>query len=350
MNRSFAQFTSALQLRRLRLVHGVTTVCVVFTLAACATLPPPTGELDAAQQAVAHASGADADQYAATAIAQARNELTQAQAALQAGRDDDARALALAAAADADLAYARSNAAITRSDFVQHRDEIDALRQRLQMPAETVDSSPLDDATPAAPAASTGGATPADAAIGLAGRLRTLEADPRLNAVAAYERLLAHQALDALTAARGRNRAAAAQLADHRVAIAELAARTQATRRLIDTMERTRSDLLVEASRQDAERARREAEQLRIQAQVQAEEAQRLREQADAEAAARQQAEDVIIDVGATQAAKLKAARAKEADLARQEAALEAATGADRAPAKSGSSTKSASKKKKKPI
>ena len=347
MNRSFAQFTSALQLRRLQLVHGVTTACVVFTLAACATLPPPTGELAAAQQAVAHASSVDADQYAATAIAQARTELTQAQAALQAGRDDDARALALAAAADADLAYARSNAAITRSDFVQHRDEIDGLRQRLQMPAETVDSSPLDAAMPAMPA----GAPPADeATAGLAGRLRTLESDPRLNAGAAYERLLAHQALDALMAARGRNRDAAAQLAERRVAIAELAARTQATRRLIDSMERTRSDLLVEASRQDAERARREAEQLRIQAQVQAEETQRLREQADAEAAARQQAEDVIIDVGASQAAKLKAARAKEADLARQEAELEAAAAVDDAPAKSSKSTKPSSKKKKNPI
>ena len=53
-----------------------------------------------------------------------------------------------------------------------------------------------------------------------------------------------------------------------------------------------------------------------MQAQIQAEEAQRLREQADAEAAARQQAEDVIIDVGADEAAKLKAARAREAALA----------------------------------
>jgi hypothetical protein len=330
MNRSFAQFDNALQLRRLQLARSVTAACVLFTLAACATLPPPTGELDAAQQAVARASGADADQYAGTAIAQARNELAQAQAALQAGRDGDARTLALAAAADADLAYARSNAATTRSDFAQHRDEIDGLRQRLQMPAETLGNSPLDEPTPAAPA----GPAPADAGAELGGRLRALEADSRLNTGAAYERLLAHQALDALAAARGRNRPAAAQLAERRVAIAELAARTQATRRMIDTMERTRGDLLVEASRQDAERARREAEQLRIQAQVQAEEAQRLREQADAEAAARQQAEDVIIDVGATQAAKLKAARAREAELARQEAALEAAAGTEPPPVK----------------
>jgi hypothetical protein len=317
---------------------------MVFTLAACATLPPPTGELDAAQQAVARANGGDADQYAGATIAQARAELTQAQAAMQAGRDADARTLALAAAADADLAYARSNAATTGSDFVQHRDEIDVLRQRLQVPAETVAASPLDDRVPA-PVAAT-----ADAGVQLGARLRAIEADPRLNAMAAYERLMAHQALDALAAARGRNRDAATQLAQRRVEIAELAARTQATRRLIDAMERTRSDLLVEASRQEAERARREAEQLRIQAQVQAEEAQRLREQADAESAARQQAEDVIIDVGASEAAKLKAARAREADLARQEAELEAASGADTAAPSSAAARKATQKKKKKPL
>jgi hypothetical protein len=149
-----------------------------------------------------------------------------------------------------------------------------------------------------------------------------LESDPRLNGFAAYERLIAHQALDSLAAARSRARDNAARIAERRVSIAELAARTQATRRAIDGMERQRSELLVEASRQDAERARQEAEQLRVQAQVQAEEAQRLREQADAEAAARQQAEEVIVDVGATETAKLKAARDKEAALARQEAEL----------------------------
>jgi hypothetical protein len=114
-------------------------------------------------------------------------------------------------------------------------------------------------------------------------------------------------------------------LASRRVSIAELAARSELTERAIDRLDRTRSELLVEASRREAERARQEAERLRVQAQIQAEETQRLRAAAEAEAAARQQAEDVIIDVGGEQAAKLKAARKREAELARQEAELMAA-------------------------
>ena len=345
MNQSFAQIPRALHLRPLQSARRLLLACA-FTLGGCATLPPPTSEIDAAQQAVTRASGADADQYAGAQVAQARNELAQAQAAMASGRDDDARALALTAAADADLAFATSNSATTRADFAQHADEIATLQQRLRMPAEAVPPSALDTETGAS--APTPGVDAAQAA--LAARLLALESDSRLNAFAAYERLLAHQAVDALAGARGRSRDNAASIAERRVSIAELAARTQATRRQIDAMERQRSDLMVEASRQDAERARQEAEQLRIQAQVQAEETQRLREQADAEAAARQQAEDVIIDVGATEAAKLKAARDKEAALAKQEAALMAEGAAPATPpAKTGAkpAAKAPAKKKK---
>jgi class 3 adenylate cyclase len=81
---------------------------LTVTLAGCASLPPPTGELAAAQQAVARAAQADAEQYAAAEFAAAQNELSQAQAAMSAGRDDDARRLALLADADAALAAARA--------------------------------------------------------------------------------------------------------------------------------------------------------------------------------------------------------------------------------------------------
>jgi len=346
MNQSFAQFPRALHVRPLHSAHGLLLACA-FTLSGCATLPPPTNEIEAAQQAVTRASGADADQYAGAGVAQARNELAQAQAAMASGRDDDARMLAVAAAADADLAFATSTAATTRADFAQHAEEIASLQQRLQMSAETPPQMALDIEAPPA-AAPVPGAEGAQAVM--AARLRALESDPRLNNFAAYERLLAHQAVDALAAARGRSRDNAATIADRRVSIAELGARTQATRQQIDGMERQRSELMVEASRQDAERARQEAEQLRVQAQVQAEEAQRLREQADAEAAARQQAEDVIIDVGATEAAKLKAARDKEAALAKQEADLMAASATpEAAGAKTGAkaAAKTPAKKKK---
>jgi len=345
MNRSFAQFSRTRQTAPAFLA-GV----LISMLGGCASLPPPTDELAAAQQGVTRADGADADQYAGDAIAQARSELAQAQAAMAKGRDEDARALAVAASADAELAYATSNAAKTRAEYAQRRDEIVELHKRLQLQGDVLTHSPLDIPASSALAAS------ADTAA--ASRLQVLEADPRLNGFAAYERLRAHQAVDTLAAAHSRQRDNAARIADRRVSIAELAARTEATRREIDRLDRERSELLVEASRQEAEQARQEAERLRMQAQVQAEEAQRLREQADSEAAARQQAEDVIVDVGAEATAKLKAARDKEAALARQEAELMAggqtappkarATAKPKPKAKSGKHPDSDSLKKKK--
>lgn len=156
----------------------------------------------------------------------------------------------------------------------------------------------------------------------LAQRMRAIEVDPTRNTYAAYERLQARQALDALAAARGRQRADALQIAQWRVETAELVAGTEATRREIDQLDRERSELLVEASRQDAARARQEAERLRVQSQIQAEEATRLRMAAEQEALMRQDAETALDDVAGAQAAKLRAARKREAELARREREL----------------------------
>ena len=127
--------------------------------------------------------------------------------------------------------------------------------------------------------------------IALNQRLSSLQADPSLSELAAYERLQAQQAIAVLAKARGKQRDSALFVADRRVEIAETAARAEAARRDADRLERTRSDLLVEASRREAARARQEAERLRIQAQIQAEEAEHLRLAAEAESVARQEAE-----------------------------------------------------------
>lgn len=323
MHPSFAQYRFALQ-----------AIALVSALGGCATLPPPTAELATAQQALTRADDADADQYAADAIARARTELAQAQAAMASGRDDEARELAIATTADADLAYALGTSARTRAEYDQRRAEIADLQQRLQMQAEAPAQDPLD----IAPAVAADDAT----------RLQALDADPRLNSFAAYERLRAHQALDAAMATRGKQRDAAMRVAGQRVAIAELSARNEAARRAIGQLDRQRSDLLVEASRQEAERARQEAERMRIQVQIQAEEAQRLRAAAQAEAAARQQAEDVIVDVGNAEAAKLKAARERDAELAKQEAKLMAAGKSPSSHAKAGPKRQAKAKPKSK--
>lgn len=102
------------------------------TLSACASLPPPTAELSAAQQAVNRADGADADQYAPQDLAAARSALGQAQGAMSRGREDDARRLAAAAAVDGDLATAKSRDAVINAELAQRRAEIAELRRRLQ--------------------------------------------------------------------------------------------------------------------------------------------------------------------------------------------------------------------------
>lgn len=110
------------------LLMGAVLACA---LGACATLPPPTAELNAAQQAVVRATGADADQYAAEQVELAREGLARAQAAMAEGRQDDARRLAAAAHADADLAHALSRQALAGAELAQRQAEVEQLQRRL---------------------------------------------------------------------------------------------------------------------------------------------------------------------------------------------------------------------------
>ncbi|PPJ41533.1 MULTISPECIES: OmpA family protein [unclassified Pseudoxanthomonas] len=153
-------------------------------------------------------------------------------------------------------------------------------------------------------------------------RLTRLQSDPALAEFAAYEKLQAQHAVAAFDDARRSQRETLQYVAERRVEIAEIAARTQAARREADRLDRTRSELLVEASRREAERARRETERLRVQAQIQAEEADRLRLAAEAEALARQEAETTLDTVAGQQASRLSTARQRELKLAREEAEL----------------------------
>lgn len=153
-------------------------------------------------------------------------------------------------------------------------------------------------------------------------RLARLQSDPALAEFAAYEKLQAQHAVIAFDKARRSQRETLQYVAERRVEVAEIAARTQAARREADRLDRTRSELLVEAIRREAERARREAERLRVQAQIQAEETERLRLAAEAEALARQEAETTLDTVAGQQASRLSTARQRELKLAREEAEL----------------------------
>src|SRR5690606_25363127 len=128
-------------------------------------------------------------------------------------------------------------------------------------------------------------------------RLVALQADMRTADVAAFEKLQAQQAIATLAKARRKDLDNARYLAERRVAIAEASARTAVALREVDQLERTRSELLIEASRREATRARQEAERLRVQAQIQAEEAERMRLAAEAEILARQDAETALSSV-----------------------------------------------------
>ena len=171
------------------------------------------------------------------------------------------------------------------------------------------------------------GAIPAMAAddpdvLRLQGRLAALQADPVLGRLAGFEQMEAQRAITALADARRSERPDVLYVADRRLEVAETAAAAEAARRELATLELQRSDLLLQATRRDAERARQETERLRIQSQIQAEEAERLRLAAEAEGAARADVEQTLSTVTGKQTATLSAARRKEAELARQEAEL----------------------------
>ncbi|AXI84041.1 hypothetical protein FUT69_02310 [Xylella taiwanensis] len=153
-------------------------------------------------------------------------------------------------------------------------------------------------------------------------RLNALRANSEIADVTRYEQLLAQQAVAALVDAKRKERDQWLYLADRRVEIAETTARAALLRRQLDQLAGTRSDLLIEESRREAARARHEAEQLRIQSQIQTEEAERARQTAEAEAIARQNAEQALSSVADKQQAKLSAAQQKAAQLAREEAEL----------------------------
>lgn len=282
---SFAQF-------RVTLYAPLVSTALLVT--GCATLPPPTAELSAAQQAVMRAEAVDADQYAPEALQQAQTALQQAQAAFTRGKNDDARGAAVEASASGDMARVRSEAARVRAEYQQRFDEVATLQARLHQEVAQTGGVPLDIAV--------AGASDEQ-------KLQALDADPRLNPFAQFERLQARQAVAALATVKRRDLNAALTLAQRRVEVAGLAARVEATRREIERLERERSELLVEASRRDADKARAETEKLRLQAQLDAEEAARQQAQAEQAQQAQQQEE-------------VRAARAREEALARKEAEL----------------------------
>lgn len=162
--------------------------------------------------------------------------------------------------------------------------------------------------------------------------LGQLKADPALGALAPSEIALAEQALAVLAeqGGRGREHDHFVYIAERRIDIAYAAAQAVEQERKLQRLDREHDQILLAASRRDAEQARLELEKQRIQSLAQAEEADRLRAEAD-EARAQNEQSSQQADTAkkqALQARKLADAQAREAELARKEAQLLEASGA----------------------
>lgn len=153
----------------------------------------------------------------------------------------------------------------------------------------------------------------------IAATLGQLESDPELGSLAPAEVARAREALRALqeSTAKEDQRATLAYVAERRVDVAYASAQAAAESRKLAVLEREHADILVEASRRDAELSRLESEKLRVQGLARAEEAERLR------AASEQSAQDAANAIAAAeQSQRVAAAQAEEASLARREAEL----------------------------
>jgi outer membrane protein OmpA-like peptidoglycan-associated protein len=127
------------------------------------------------------------------------------------------------------------------------------------------------------------------------------------------ERLQARQALQAAANAKPRERTEALALARISIAIADAEMRSEQLRLQSQALDRERDGIVLEASRRDAELARKEAEQLRLQALAREEE----------QAMATAQAQALEAD-NAEAGVLLSETQIKEAELARLEEEIEA--------------------------
>ena len=110
----------------------LTGIFATVMMAGCATLPPPTEELDAAKVALDRAVNADATQFAPATLDEARGYYSQADAALKKGNETDARPLLNRAAAAADLAYAQAIAQVKANDAEARAKQLAELRAKLE--------------------------------------------------------------------------------------------------------------------------------------------------------------------------------------------------------------------------
>jgi hypothetical protein len=104
---------------------------IVLGLAACASGPPPDGEIAAAYVALTEANDAGATDRAPAPLALARDKLERAQRAAAAGDNVEAARLAEQALVDAQLASAEARSEVAREHAEELRTSIETLREEV---------------------------------------------------------------------------------------------------------------------------------------------------------------------------------------------------------------------------
>jgi hypothetical protein len=118
---------------RMHLRSLIAAIGTAMVLAACASTPPaPTAALDAAQIAISNAEKAEAGQYAAGQLAEARDRLSSANSAVAANHMIVAERLANESRAEAELASAATAAVKAQAVNAQMQRSNQNLKDELQ--------------------------------------------------------------------------------------------------------------------------------------------------------------------------------------------------------------------------
>lgn len=161
----------------------------------------------------------------------------------------------------------------------------------------------------------------------IASQLRQFEENTALSDLARSEIARVREALRRMSETSDRDpevRQHLSYVAERRLDIAKATAQAQAAENQLVDLQREHDQILVEASRREAEVSRIEAEKLRVQSLARAEEAERARQDAEAARAATEESQAALdaAQKEAVQARRLAEAQAEEAELAKREAEL----------------------------
>jgi hypothetical protein len=113
------------------LFRGLLVPALMLGVTACSSVPAPTAELQAAEQAILTAEQARVNTYAATELAEARQKLQDARAAVLQKNMLQASRLAQQSKLDAELAIARAGAAETQAVNDEMKKSTDILKQEM---------------------------------------------------------------------------------------------------------------------------------------------------------------------------------------------------------------------------